>query len=465
MRKTPDFSLWLLAGCFVLFDVFSWVFLFRDENALTVIGKFYPGTFPFLEQTRNILLHWGLNSVATIAFGLLLFLAFYLYFRLLKEKLSTGKVIFFGLLFQAIVLFSYPVLSTDIFDYILTNRLAIVHRQNVWQTTPAAFPNDPFYGLASWQNQISPYGVVNQAVYLPAGLLSGNNLVQSVAAHKLLVLLFAVLTLVLLQKILSSNFNNRTGWGILLVFANPLFVIETAGSAHNIIITIFFMLFSYHLFRQNRLFSSGAISALAVHTKFAPIFLVAYILISLFSRRKFRSAALFLLPFVILNGLFFSVIGTAAISYLINILFSRPIYWQSLPQLIHRFYPQENILVLSIFVLLLTIQAIRVFWQRLDFTVAYVQTIVVYLLFFTNFYLNWYVLWVLAFAPLVPWGRLTRVIVLFCATSALGYPLYMLSLRFDHQNFLWPTLIYFFISGIPAVYSILDEKIFAKISN
>ncbi len=449
-------SLWQLIICAILYTVISWVLLFRQEETLIVVGQFYPAWAESLPLIRSWLLHHGLNSIVTIFLFLIFGVIFFSYLKLLRQKLSTKKVIILAIFLQVIVFFSYPVLSTDIFDYILTNRLALVHGQNIWQIAPSSYPNDLFYHLANWQNQTSPYGVVNQAFYALAGQFATNDLLQSVFVYKLLILIFSLATLILLKKILERIVPDKVSWGILLVFANPLFVIETAGSAHNIIITIFFMLLSFSFFVKKNFFFAGIVSALAIHTKFAPIFLTVFMFIYMLKERNFKSIVTFSIPFVVLNLVFFGIIGSGTISYLINILVGKPIYWQSLPQLVHKIYPQENLLFLGIFVLIFLGQMIRVLFRKLDPITGFVETMAAYLLFFTNFYLNWYVLWILIFVPIIAWGRLSKTIILFSATSLLSYPLYMSSLRFSHENPIWTIIIYIFISAVPAVYYLIS---------
>lgn len=446
-------SVILFIGSFVFYTILSWILLFRQEQTLAVIGNFYPSIAPILFSIREILLHLGLNSLATVALFLVLIVSFWKYILLLRQKLNKKTVLFIVLIIQIIVLFSYPVLSTDIFDYILTGRLGVVHGQNIWSVAPSEYLSDPFYHLANWQDQISPYGVVNKIVYDFAAIFSGNDLLQSIIVHKLLVFVFVLLSIIVVGKM--SNF------ALLLIFANPLFVIETAGSAHNIILTLFLMLLSYLLYKKGGYFLVGVILALAVHTKFLPIFLAVFMVIDLFSKRRFRDIFVLFCPFLILNLIFFNIVGTGAINYLLTILVGKPIYWQSLPQLFQRVIPMSNFIFTGGFLLFFLWQ-IRQGIKGKNPIVLFCETVLFYLLFCASFYLNWYVLWIFIFVPFIPWGKLAKTIMVFSITSGLAYPLYMFSLRLNHTNPIWLIVIYVFISGMPAVYYLVYDKFFAQ---
>ncbi|MBI3558886.1 hypothetical protein HY085_00660 [Candidatus Gottesmanbacteria bacterium] len=140
----------------VIYTFLSWILLFRQEQTLEVIGKFYPQLSAILWEIRTAFLHLGLNSLVTVIFGIIICLAFWAYWRLTQLKIPLKRAILLVILAQIIVFFSYPVLSTDIFDYILTNRVAVVYQKNIWVVPPAAFPKDPFYSLANWKRPVTP---------------------------------------------------------------------------------------------------------------------------------------------------------------------------------------------------------------------------------------------------------------------------------------------------------------------
>src|SRR5579863_5413114 len=108
---------------FFCYTALSWVLLFRDPRALIAIGNFYPTLEPFLSNTQVFFVHHGLNTIATILFILVSSYLIYIYVKVLKRKITLKTAIFGGVLFQVIVFFSYPILATDIFSYMMSNRV------------------------------------------------------------------------------------------------------------------------------------------------------------------------------------------------------------------------------------------------------------------------------------------------------------------------------------------------------
>lgn len=430
------------------FVVVSWLMLFRQELTLAVIGNFYPRVGNNLFAAREILLKFGLNSWLTLTLFLIIIFLFYIYWKLLVSKVSTKTGIFLIVGTQLLVFFSYPFLSTDIFDYVLTGRLGVVYHQNIWATTPAAFPNDPFYQLGSWQHQLSPYGATNQFFYGLVALVSGNDLVINIVAYKLLVALFVFGSILITTKILNI-LKLDVIKNLILVFANPLFIIETAGSAHNIIITMFFLLAIFYFTLKKRWLIAGIVSGLSIHTKFVPVFLVGLEVLNLFRLGQWKNLVKYGLTLSAVILVLFLFTGTGVVLYLGQILFGKPIYWQSLPRLIHQFYSFESPILLLCFLAIFIIQVVRFLRGRTSAVEISTQLLFIYLLFFVSFYLNWYVLWLLIFVPFISSRALSLGILFLTFSSALIYPVYMFSLRFGHTNPLWSFLIYFTLVAFP----------------
>lgn len=455
---------WLLGLSFFLYSILSWVLFFRDERAVGVISsRFYPQLDGFLTSTRTLLLSLRLNTIPTVLFAGLIIFSFIAYFLSLKEKISAKKVILFGILFQVIVFFSYPVLSSDVLSYILSDRVAAVYHQNVWTTRPDRFKSDPFFGLADWTDQTRIYGGVNQAIYTLAAQVSGNDFVDSLASHKLIVFIGVLASMAVSAKILSRYFPENLVSGLALVFWNPLFVIETVGSGHNDILMLFFLLLSYFFFLGNAPILAGLALALSTQVKTTSLLLAIFLAGYLFGKRRFLDLAKFasaygavLLVIYRLMGVDLSwVIGRTGSSILV--------YWQSLPMLVHILVPQINPLLTLLLIIFMLLQLSRtVFLQHNPLTV-YAQTLFVYLLFFLNAYWNWYPIWILALLPFLPSGRFRTLVLALTLSSLLAYAAYWTSLRFNYRHPIWPFVIYFaLISGPVAV--LVHEKFVKKIS-
>jgi len=453
MNKLTDKLLALIfAVLYLLYALLSWILLLRDNRALKAIISFYPQLNSKLFSLQLFFLHHGLNTVITLIFTLVACLLIFLYIKSLTIKISLKESIIAALFFQFIVFFSYPVLSTDIFSYMLSDRVVTKYHQNIWQVKPINFPNDKFYHLADWQNTTSVYGGVNQFFYHFASYISGDNLIKALVTYKILPWIFVLLSLYLTFLLAKRFFKGYEGNVIALVFWNPLFIIEFLGSSHNDILFIFFMLASYLFALKNKYFLSGILLALSFQVKIIPIFLLITFSIYLLKDRKYKQLVYYLSAFLGINVIIFFYMQVSPIAYFIRVLFNNSVYWQSLTYLLSYFhFPYLFLLslMLVLFFILSLYWEIKRGWSAL-FTFSFF--LLFYLLFFISAYWNWYVLWVLPFVVFSKSEKLTKLVLMFTYTSLLAYPLLWASLRLDYKLFIWPIFTYFFIFLLPLIY-------------
>lgn len=450
----------VLAFCFVFYTLLSWVILFRDAWTLEVLGtKFYPQWAEVISQIQSFLTVFKLNTLPTFLFAGFIFIAFLFYFLAWRKKYSPKKIILFSILFQIVVFFSYPILSTDVLNYILSDRVSVVYHQNVWTTKPNIFNNDPYYFLVypvfpkgDWNNQTRIYGPVNQVVYSAVTAISGNDFLINLVAHKLVVLIFNLATIILVYFILKKYYPEKINFALIFLFWNPLFILETVGSGHNDIIMIFFILLSYLFFLRKNPILVGLCLALAVNVKITAIFLAPLYFVVYFGR-NLQNAVKFSLLFAVVALILFSTMGTSIPAMVSRTLFSTTLYWQSLPQQLGRIFPSGVKLLTFLFLLFY----LRQLFSKKDPLVTYGKVYLFYLLIALGAYWNWYSLWVLMAFAFLGNGRLAKVAAVFTFTSALAYPLYWISLRFNYQNPLWAVIIYLIIVGGPVVVYLHDK--------
>lgn len=404
--------------------------MFRDERALAVYNN------PVLWQIRDLLLSLKLNTIPTFLFAIILGLLFYFYFKLIKKSVSAKSVIICAICFQVIVFFSYPILSTDIFSYVLSDRIDVVYHQNVWKTSPDNFKNDKFYGLADWTDKTRIYGGVNQTIYSLATSVSGNDFLTNIASHKLVIFLFVVATMLVIPSA--------------VVFWNPLFVIETVGSGHNDIIMLFFTVVSLTV--ANPLLS-GLFLGLATQVKTTPVLLFVFLSLKLLSDLKIKRLFMFCASYVITVGVIYFFMGVNPIDTVTRTAGSINVYWQSLPMLI------RSPILSYLLIIFLGIQAIRTLIFRLNAVEIFAQTLLVYLLFFLSAFWNWYPIWLLVLVPFLPEkSKIKLYILTLTFSSMLGYVTYWISLRFNYQFFLWPVIIYLTVLSGPLTVCLLNIK-------
>lgn len=448
----------VLLSAFLGFTLLSWWLLFRDERALLGITFFYPQLDTQLLEIRTLLLKYGLNVLPTLAFGTISVIAFGSYVLSLKTPFSLKQSVILALIFQAISFFAYPILSTDIFSYIFSDRVLTEYHQNVWTVPPNTFSHDPFERLADWKDQTKVYGGVNQLIYWPAAIIGNDNLFKTVVAYKLVPAFFALITLFVVLRSTREQGEKAQSQLVRLLFWNPLFVLEILGAGHNDIAMLCFFLLSLFFWQRKKWVRSGFALALAVQIKLIPVVFLGFAVFYLLQKRQWSALLKMSGAFLSVNVVVFYLMKVSPLVFLERVLYNTSVYWQSLPAVINRFIGGEKLFFSA--ALLTTVVALMI-WQfrkKQEPMLTTAIALLCYLLFFSAAYWNWYVLWLFVFIPFIKNSNLKNTILVFSFTSLMAYPLLWLALRLNHQDPMWPFAYYAWIFGVPISYWWLTVK-------
>lgn len=443
---------------YFLFTVLSYILLLRDRFTLEVIStKFYPQLADFFVKTEG----WKLNIWPTVLFFFILIFLFLFYFHSLKLNLSPKKIIFVSLIFQIIVFFSYPILSTDVLNYILSDRVSVVYHRNVWITKPNEFTDDPYYYLVypiykerDWNNQTRIYGGTNQFFYTLPTALAGNDLVANIVSHKLVVFIFNLASIFLMFKILQKYFPEKLSFGLMALFWNPLFILETVGSGHNDILMLFFLLLSYLFVLRKNFILVGIALGLSTQVKSTSLLFAVFLILSLISQTQWKSFFKLLFSYAFVTLGIYRLMEVSPLTTVTRTAYSTAALWQSLPFLIPWAKPLLNVFLM----IFLIFQTLKQLFFRENTIKIYCQTLLVYLMFFLGAYWNWYPIWILIFVPFLSSKLLQNAILAFTFTSMLTYPALWFSYRFSYPSVIIYLLM---ISGPITVFTY--DRFFKKI--
>lgn len=98
-----------------------------------------------------------------------------------------AELIWFGALGMALLLiWVYPVTSTDLFDYLFRGRMAVVYGENPYLALPNQLRNDPLFRYIGWPNAPSAYGPLWEDLSWLLTWLGDGRLSLSVLLYKLL---------------------------------------------------------------------------------------------------------------------------------------------------------------------------------------------------------------------------------------------------------------------------------------
>jgi Glycosyltransferase family 87 len=156
-----------------------------------------------------------------------------------------------------VLIFIGPILlSTDVFSYIAYARMGVEHGLNPYTHGPIAITHDPIYHYVGhdWKKVETAYGPIYTLISYPFGLLG---VTGAVWGMKLVAMLSSAGTLALTWRCARTRgFNPVTA--LLLVGANPLYVIYALGGAHNDLLMMLLMMVAVTLTFARRDASAAA---------------------------------------------------------------------------------------------------------------------------------------------------------------------------------------------------------------
>jgi hypothetical protein len=141
---------------------------------------------------------------------------------------------------QLIVFVGPILLSTDVFSYIAYARMGVEHGLNPYTHGPVAIVHDPIYRYVGhdWDLVATAYGPLYTLLSYPLALLG---VVGALWGMKLEALLASAATLALIWRVARERGFDPVA-AIVIVGANPLYVIYGLGGAHNDLIMLLAMM-------------------------------------------------------------------------------------------------------------------------------------------------------------------------------------------------------------------------------
>jgi Glycosyltransferase family 87 len=165
--------------------------------------------------------------------------AYALLLALARAVSKRAAIILIGAL-HAIVMAGPILLSTDVFSYIAYARMGVEHGINPYLHGPIAISHDPIYRFVgpNWKHVATAYGPLYTLLSYPLAPLGVKGAVWGM---KLVALAASIGTLVLTWRCARARALDPV-LAILVVGANPLYVIYGLGGAHNDLIMLLLMM-------------------------------------------------------------------------------------------------------------------------------------------------------------------------------------------------------------------------------
>ena len=205
--------------------------------------------------------------VMLIAYGVAL-----RYSRSLSMKLIWAFV--FATL--AVLLLGPPLEGTDLFNYLGYDRLWALHGLNPYTHVIADEARDPVWLPASWHHWRSPYGPLFTALSYPLGLMP---LPVAYWVLKVAIVAFGLVFVWLVAECAKLTGRDPRS-AVLLVAANPLFLVQEVGGFHNDFFMIVPSMAAILFLLKRRDRWAGATIAVAIAVKYTAIVIFPFMLLA-----------------------------------------------------------------------------------------------------------------------------------------------------------------------------------------
>jgi alpha-1,6-mannosyltransferase len=160
------------------------------------------------------------------------------------RRLTALLILAFPLLFTTLLVFTHPMSSTDVYDYLFRGRMLARYQANPFVQVPWDFRSDALIKYVAWKQAVTSYGPMWEGLSWIALRLAGESPAapNAAAPAQLLTMIFAYKILAALGFLfcgaaiwwVAGRVAPAQRWlGVYIWLWNPLALWETVGAAHN----------------------------------------------------------------------------------------------------------------------------------------------------------------------------------------------------------------------------------------
>lgn len=214
-----------------------------------------------------------------VAFLLLWFSFFTLEIYLFYKKKLGLRFLSFSVLFSVLILiFAYPYLSSDLFNYMFDAKIIYFYHQSPYLYKPLDFPGDDWLRFMRWVHRYSPYGPLWLAFSLFPTILGFGKFVTTLLAFKIVIGSFQAINAYLVYIIVKKIDAPKATLAAAMYGLNPLFLIEGVANAHNDIVLAFCLLLSiYFAVYRKKLYSYLSLT-FGIFIKYIPVLIAPWLI-------------------------------------------------------------------------------------------------------------------------------------------------------------------------------------------
>jgi hypothetical protein len=172
-----------------------------------------------------------------------------------------------------ILLYTYPALAADVFDYLMIGRIVSQHGANPYVSPPGHFPLDPYFPPVGWPDLKSVYGPLWVDVLAAITGICGDASLSALVLTKSVAVAAHWLTAALVY-LTARKLDPRKALFAFVAYAwNPLVLVHFAVDGHNDAVMILFLMAAIYYGLDRRWGMSLPMLTLSALVKFVPLVL------------------------------------------------------------------------------------------------------------------------------------------------------------------------------------------------
>ena len=268
---------------YILLAIFSYSYV--DLNLTISRNTFIINFVSFMQQ-----IGYFHRSLATSIYVIWIITAFILYIINLwlfyKKKVRENYLKYAVIFSTLILIFAYPFLSSDLFNYIFYSKIILNYHANPYAHRALDFPGDDWLRFMRWVHGYAPYGPLWLAGAIIPALLGFGKFILNLLMFKIFIGSFHLINSYLIFKILRKTGIKNILLGTAFYALNPLFLIEGVANAHNDIVLTSFLILTVYFYVNKEYMKSFVALILGSIIKYIPILNVPWIIFAVFQKKK-----------------------------------------------------------------------------------------------------------------------------------------------------------------------------------
>lgn len=239
MTKQEKILLELNFLSYLVLAVFSYAYvdlnltLSQNSLILSFVGLMQQLGYFHRAAASSIYVLFLVFSFTFFIYNLWLFYKFKVSFNYLKTSVLINTII---------LVFAYPFLSSDLFNYLFDAKIILNYHASPYTHRALDFPSDEWLRFMRWIHRYSPYGPLWLGISTIPAFLGFGKFILNLFTFKIFIGSFHLVNTYLIYKILQKINPKFLLFGTSFYALNPLFLIEGIANAHNDIVLAAFLL-------------------------------------------------------------------------------------------------------------------------------------------------------------------------------------------------------------------------------